>query len=64
VKIFCEEIKSIDWEEVKKADLVGVSTITSTAPRAYEIASRAKSLGKTVIFGGPHVTFQFAEALN
>ncbi len=64
VKIFCEEIKSIDWEEVKKADLVGVSTITSTAPRAYEIASRAKSLGKTVILGGPHVTFQFAEALN
>lgn len=64
VKIFSEEIKPLDWNEVRKADLVGVSTITSTAPRAYEIASKAKSLGKTVVLGGPHVTFQFTEALD
>lgn len=64
VKIFCEEIKPIDWGAVKKADLVGVSTITSTAPRAYEIASRSKTLGKMVVMGGPHVTFQTEEALN
>ncbi len=64
VKIFCEEIKSIDWGAVKQADIVGVSTITSTAPRAYEIASKSKSFGKTVVMGGPHVTFQTEEALN
>lgn len=64
VKIFCEEIKSINWDEIKSADVVGISTITSTAPRAYEIASRVKALGKKVIMGGPHVTFQPEEALN
>lgn len=64
VKIFCEEIKSINWDEVKKADLVGVSSITSTATRAYEIAFRVRASGKTVVMGGPHVTFLPEEALN
>ncbi len=64
VKIFCEEIKAIDWNEVKRADLIGISSITSTAPRAYEIASRAKAFGKTVVMGGPHVTFLPEEALK
>lgn len=64
VKIFCEEIKAINWNDIKAADVVGISTITSTAPRAYEIADKIKTLGKSVVMGGPHVTFQPEEALK
>lgn len=64
VKIFCEEIGAINWDEIRTADVVGISTITSTAPRAYEIANIVKSLGKPVVMGGPHVTFQSEEALK
>lgn len=64
VKIFCEEIRAINWSEIKAADVVGISTITSTAPRAYEIADRIKAFGKSVVMGGPHVTFRGEEALK
>jgi len=64
VKIFVEEIKGIDFEEIFSADAVGISTITSTAPRAYEIAKQVKKLGIPVFMGGPHVTFMPEEALK
>lgn len=37
-------------------DLVGLTVITGTAPRAYELADRFRSRGITVVLGGPHVT--------
>jgi radical SAM superfamily enzyme YgiQ (UPF0313 family) len=37
-------------------DLVGLTTITGTAPRAYEISSRLRQQGVTTVLGGPHVT--------
>ncbi len=64
VSVVIEEQYPIDWEEVAKADLVGVSTITSTAPRAYAVAERARKLGVPVIMGGPHVTFLPDEAME
>lgn len=44
------------------ADLVGVTVITGTAHRAYELAARLRAEGKTVILGGPHVTLLQKEA--
>jgi radical SAM superfamily enzyme YgiQ (UPF0313 family) len=38
------------------ADLVGITVITGTAPRAYELSKRLRAQGKTVVLGGPHVT--------
>jgi anaerobic magnesium-protoporphyrin IX monomethyl ester cyclase len=64
VDIFVEEMREIDFESVKSADLVGISTITSTAPRAYALAERARELEIPVIMGGPHVTFLADEALE
>jgi anaerobic magnesium-protoporphyrin IX monomethyl ester cyclase len=70
VKIYCPDIAPINWAEVLSADMVMISTITSTAPAAYhlakEIKEKAKVLGKeiTVAMGGPHVTFMAEEALN
>ncbi len=62
-EVIIEEWEAIDFEALRSADLVGISTITSTAPRAYAVADRLRSLGVTVIMGGPHVTFLTEEAL-
>ena len=38
------------------ADLVGMTVITGTAMRAYELAERFRRRGIAVVLGGPHVT--------
>src|ERR1043166_1634693 len=38
------------------ADLVGLTGITGTARRAYELAGHFRKRGITVVLGGPHVT--------
>jgi radical SAM superfamily enzyme YgiQ (UPF0313 family) len=64
VEIIYEEMQKIDFSKIESSDLVGISTITSTAPRAYMIADKIRRLGIPVIMGGPHVTFQTEEALE
>ena len=44
------------------ADLVGMTVITGTARRAYELARTFRAQGKTVVLGGPHVTLLPGEA--
>src|SRR5689334_21807268 len=39
-----------------RADLVGLTVITGTAPRAYELSGRFRAQGMTTVLGGPHVT--------
>ncbi len=63
-KVFVEDIADIDFKEVFAADLVGITTITSTAPRAFAIADQIRKAGIPVIMGGPHVTFLPDEALD
>ena len=63
VVIYCPQFSPIDWDDVLSADLVGISTTTSTAPAAYEIAARARARGVPTIVGGSHVTFMADEAL-
>jgi radical SAM superfamily enzyme YgiQ (UPF0313 family) len=38
------------------ADLIGLTVITGTAPRAYQLADQFRRRGITVVLGGPHVT--------
>jgi radical SAM superfamily enzyme YgiQ (UPF0313 family) len=64
VKVFVEDMDDIDFKAVFEADLVGISTITSTAPRAYALATQIREHGIPVILGGPHVTFLTDEALQ
>ncbi|MBN2430822.1 MAG: B12-binding domain-containing radical SAM protein [Acidobacteria bacterium] len=64
VEVVVEQARPIDFRRLSDADLVGISTITSTAPRAYAIADRFRQLGIPVIMGGPHVTFLADEALE
>ena len=63
--IFFQELGGIDWNEVASSDLVGISTITTTAPEAFSILDRIKQKGDIpVVIGGPHVTFLPEEALE
>src|SRR5262245_14047445 len=39
-----------------KADLVGMTVITGTAMRAYDLAAVFRRCGVPVVLGGPHVT--------
>jgi len=64
VEVYVEEMGPIDWTSIKSAQIVGISSITSTAPRAYKIADRIREMGITVIMGGPHPTFLTEEALE
>jgi len=64
VKLFIEEVSPVDFDALFSADLVCVSTITATAPRAYEFAWAARRAGIPVLMGGPHVTFLTDEALQ
>lgn len=64
VEIIVEEMQRINYNKLKTADLVSISTITPTAPRAFIIADKLHYMGKPVIMGGPHVTFLPEEALQ
>ncbi len=46
-----------------RPNIVGISTITTTAKRGYALADECRALGIPVILGGPHVTFLPDEAL-
>ncbi|MDO5623837.1 MAG: radical SAM protein [Pseudomonadota bacterium] len=60
VSLHDEGIEPIDG--TPDADLIGLTVITGTAPRAYELAARFRAEGKTVVLGGPHVTLMPHEA--
>jgi len=64
VQVIIEELEKIDFETLRTADFVGISTITSTAPRAYAIADKIREMGVPVIMGGVHVTYLADEALE
>ena len=63
-QIYFQELGGIDWREVAESDLVGISTITTTAPGAYAILERIKQHSNIpVVMGGAHVTFLPKEGL-
>jgi len=62
VKLVDERIEEIPWEE--EFDLVGITTLTADACRAYEIADRFRKKGIKVVLGGMHVSVLPEEALN
>jgi radical SAM superfamily enzyme YgiQ (UPF0313 family) len=55
-----EEVSEVDLEA--DCDVVGISFMTSNAPRAYELAGEFRKRGKKVILGGVHPTILPDEA--
>ncbi|UCC66560.1 MAG: B12-binding domain-containing radical SAM protein [Deltaproteobacteria bacterium] len=62
VIIVNELLQEIDFNE--DVDLVGITTLTSLAKRAYEVADRFRERGIKVVLGGVHATFMPHEAMN
>lgn len=62
------EIELLDenYEEFHfmEADLVGLTSFTANAPRAYEIAGIYRQIGVHTVMGGVHATMCTEEALN
>jgi hypothetical protein len=63
VLVYCPQAAPIDRDDVASADLVGISTVTSTAPAAYGLADGVRVAGIPVVIGGPHPTFAPDDAL-
>src|SRR4030042_1351487 len=64
VKAFIEDVAEADWSFIENSGLVCISTITSTAIKAYRMAKRLKAMDIPVIIGGTHPTFLPDEALE
>lgn len=63
-KILIQDLAPIDWEEVKRAELVGFSIITPTAEEGYRLAKKVREWNIPIVFGGTHATFEPEEALQ
>src|SRR5512140_3137522 len=62
VKIVDERVEPLDLG--LEADLVGITTMTTTASRAYEISGAFRARGIPVVLGGMHASALPEEALQ
>lgn len=63
IRLIDEGIDEIHPDSID-ADLVGISAITGTAPRAYDIAATLRNRGIPVVLGGVHPTLVPDEAMR
>ncbi len=65
VKVVIEEISTPDYATLDfQPDLVCISSISSTAPRTYELADFYRRQGLPVVLGGAHPSFLPLEGLE
>lgn len=62
VSVIDENVEKLNFDE--DVDLVGITVMTPTAIRAYEVADVFKSRGITVVLGGFHPSAMPAEAIQ
>jgi len=62
VDVYEELYRNLPLNKILRADLIGISTMTSTAPRAYQLADYFRERGKKVILGGFHASVMPEEA--
>lgn len=55
-EVTCYDEGIEDLPETLDVDLIGMTVLTGSAPRAYELAARFRSQGIPVVLGGPHIT--------
>ena len=64
VEIRDEAIEPLDFDDLARADLVGVTALTANAVRAYEIVDAMRERGTPTIMGGIHASFMPQEAVT
>ncbi|MGD8984932.1 MAG: radical SAM protein [Desulfobacteraceae bacterium] len=62
VQVLDECVQAIDFDE--GVDLVGITSMTFTAKRAYQIADEFRGRGVRVVMGGIHASSEVQEALE
>lgn len=62
VRVTHQQVQPVNFDA--DADLIALSFFTGFAPAVYRLAHEFRKRGKTVVAGGPHVTFNAAEALD
>lgn len=62
VRVFHQQVDKIDFDT--DAHLIAVSFFSGFAPAAFDLAKEFRKRNKTVIAGGPHVTFNEEESLK
>ncbi len=62
LRVVDEQVDDVPWDE--DFDLVGITVMTATAPRAYELCRRFGEKDVPVVLGGFHPTFNLDEALE
>ena len=65
VRVMLEEVEKIDTAEFSEADLICISSLTTTAPGSYQYADFIRNVypDKIIVMGGTHPTFVPNEAL-
>ncbi|MBN2496181.1 MAG: radical SAM protein [Deltaproteobacteria bacterium] len=71
-RVYVHQLESVwqHWLEISRSDLIGISTITPSAPEAYDLArwirwaNRVRKRQIPVVLGGPHVSFLPEEGLE
>jgi radical SAM superfamily enzyme YgiQ (UPF0313 family) len=61
LQLFDEGVQEVPMD--LDADVIGISAITGSSPRAYELADHYRRQGKCVILGGVHPTLMPEEAM-
>lgn len=62
VRVPHQQVEKVDLNS--DADLIALSFFSGFVPEAYRLAGIFKQKGKTVVAGGPHVTYNVEEALQ
>lgn len=62
VRVFHQQVDRIDMDT--DADLIAISFFSGFATSAYALADAFRKKGKTLVAGGPHVTYCQEEALD
>jgi radical SAM superfamily enzyme YgiQ (UPF0313 family) len=64
LEVLDENLGPVDYAQLPRPDLVGITAFTSQAPRAYRIAAHFREQGVPVVMGGIHATMCLEEALQ
>jgi radical SAM superfamily enzyme YgiQ (UPF0313 family) len=62
VKVIHQQVEPINLDT--DADIIAISFFSGFAPAAFTLAREFRKRGKTVIAGGPHVTYNIEESLT
>jgi radical SAM superfamily enzyme YgiQ (UPF0313 family) len=64
ISIVDENLGAPDYPAMPRPDLVGITSFTSQANRAYEVAAHFRRLGVPVVMGGIHATMCVDEVMG